>query len=84
MADPATGGILMVILILFLIFLMITLGILLTIFWIWMIVDCAKRHFMDETEKVIWILVIIIVGGLGAVIYYFAVKRPGDRRHRRK
>ncbi|HTY43908.1 MAG TPA: PLDc N-terminal domain-containing protein [Patescibacteria group bacterium] len=50
-------------------------GILSFIFWIAMIVDCAKRKFKNETDKVVWILVLIFTGIIGALIYYFVVKR---------
>jgi len=42
------------------------------IFWIWMLIDCAKRQFND---KLVWILIILLVGTLGAIIYYFVIKR---------
>ncbi|MDO8740902.1 MAG: PLDc N-terminal domain-containing protein [Candidatus Woesearchaeota archaeon] len=57
---------------LFLIFMAIF--ILAFIFWIFMIIDCAKRTFKDETEKIVWILVLVLVGLIGAIIYYFVVK----------
>lgn len=47
----------------------------LTVFWILMIVDCAKRKFLTDGERVAWILVLVFLGFLGAVVYYFAVKR---------
>ena len=54
--------------------LIVIIGILSFIFWIWMIIDCAKRNFKKETDKVVWILVIVLLSVLGAAIYYFAVK----------
>jgi len=45
------------------------------IFWIAMIIDCAKRNFKKDAEKIVWILVLIFLGVLGAIIYYFVVKR---------
>lgn len=72
------AGIAIIILIVFLVLLFLAIGILLTVFWILMIVDCAKRSFKDSTEKVVWILVIILLGAIGAAVYYFAVKRPQD------
>ena len=39
-----------------------------------MIIDAAKRKFKNENERVIWILILVFLGMLGAVIYYFAVK----------
>ena len=52
-------------------------------FWIWMIVDCAKRKFKGDSDKVVWILVIVLLGIIGAAIYYFAVK-SGDKKISRK
>jgi prolipoprotein diacylglyceryltransferase len=45
-----------------------------TIFWIWMIIDCAQRNFKTENDKIVWILVIVLAGLVGAIIYYFVVK----------
>jgi prolipoprotein diacylglyceryltransferase len=61
-------------LILFLVLLIVAVVVLAFIFWIWMIVDCAKRSFKNENDKVVWILVIVLLQILGAIIYYFAVK----------
>lgn len=54
---------------------LIVLFILLFVFWIYMIVDCAKRRFSNETDKVIWILILVLLGWLGAIIYYFVIKK---------
>lgn len=50
-------------------------GILFFIFWLIMLVDAATRKFKEETEKVIWILVILLTNLVGALIYYFVVYR---------
>ena len=44
------------------------------VFWILMIIDCASRNFRKDSDKIVWILVIIFLNLLGASIYYFAVK----------
>lgn len=54
--------------------LVMAIGIALAVFWIWMIIDCAKRKFKKEDEKIVWIIVIVLLNVLGATIYYFAVK----------
>jgi len=59
--------------VLFLAFLAI--AILAFVFWILMLVDCAKRNFKNENDKIVWILVIVLAGIIGAIIYYFVVKR---------
>ena len=57
----------------------ITIGVLLFLFWLWMLVDCLKRSFKNDYEKVVWVLVMIFLHILGAVIYYFVVK-VGDKK----
>lgn len=49
-------------------------GILFFAFWIWMIVDCAKRTFKNDIEKIIWLLVIVLGQWVGAIIYFIVVK----------
>ncbi len=44
-------------------------------FWIWMLVDCAKRKFEKENDKTTWILVLTLSGWIGAIIYYVMIKR---------
>lgn len=44
------------------------------VFWVWMLIDCLKRGFKKDVEKIAWVLVIIFLQLLGAIIYYFVVK----------
>jgi prolipoprotein diacylglyceryltransferase len=52
-----------------------SIGLLATIFWIWMIIDCAKNEPDDGNDKIVWILVVVLAGVIGAAVYYF-VRRP--------
>jgi len=45
------------------------------IFWIVMLVDAATRKFKENSEKIVWILVVILTGIIGAFIYFFIVYR---------
>ena len=56
----------------------LAVGVLGTAFWIWMIVDCAKKEKDEENTKLVWILVILFAHIIGAAIYYF-VRRPQRR-----
>ena len=53
----------------------IIIGILFLIFWILMIVDCAKRKFRKDGEKILWILIMIFGTWIGAIVYFFVVKQ---------
>jgi hypothetical protein len=46
-----------------------------TVFWIWMIVDCAVNPALTGTDKVVWILVIFFLHFIGAVIYYLVGRK---------
>ena len=62
----------------------IAIAIIAFIFWILMLIDCAKRNFKNDSEKVIWIIVIALLGAIGAAIYYFAVKINNKNKIKRK
>jgi hypothetical protein len=36
-----------------------------------MLVDSIQRDFKETTTKIIWIVVVVILGILGAIIYYY-------------
>lgn len=48
------------------------------IFWIFMLVDVAKRKFKKEDEKLVWILIVVLTSWIGALVYYFVVKKKED------
>ena len=50
------------------------------VFWILMIIDCAKRRFSSDSDRIIWILILIFLGLLGAAIYYFVVKKKRKKK----
>lgn len=50
-------------------------GIGLTVFWIWMLVDCIQKEPPQGNDRLIWVLVIVLVGWIGALIYLLA-RRP--------
>jgi magnesium-transporting ATPase (P-type) len=48
-------------------------AILFFVFWIIMLVDSINRKFKGDSEKIVWVLVLVFTGVLGAFIYYFVV-----------
>jgi len=55
----------------------IPIFLLLFVFWLWMLIDCAKREFDD---KLLWIILLIFLGLIGAILYFFIVKRKNITR----
>lgn len=56
----------------------VVIALLAFVFWVWMLIDCAKNNGIEGTEKVIWIVLIVFTHWLGALIYFF-VARPKGR-----
>jgi hypothetical protein len=60
-------------------------GIFFFVVWIIALVDCAKRENLEfpspsENSKVLWILIVVLAGGVGAIIYYFVVMKKMPRK----
>ena len=50
------------------------------VLWIWMLIDCIQRtddRFPNPSEntKILWIVLLIVIGWIAAVAYYFMVYR---------
>lgn len=83
-ATAAGGALLGGLLIFWLVFAVI--GLALFIFWIFMLIDCIKRtNWKQESDKNLWLIVLIVglvvgLGPIAAIVYYFAVKRQLDAK----
>jgi hypothetical protein len=42
-----------------------------SVFWIWMLVSAIQNKGLTDTEKVVWVLVVIFLHFLGALLYLF-------------
>jgi hypothetical protein len=49
------------------------LGVVGTVFWIRMIIECATKE--SDPERLVWIIILVFTHFIGATIYYF-VRRP--------
>lgn|SRR3989338_2305104 len=79
-SEKALGGFFTMFGVVFLLFMLLGLilfGLMIVgiIFWIMMIIDVVNRKFPKEEDRIVWILVVIVLGILGGLVYYFVVKR---------
>ena len=51
------------------------IGLLTFAFWLWMLIDCLTNQGLEGSEKVAWVLVIILLPFIGSLIYLF-IGRP--------
>lgn len=59
----------------------------LTIFWIWMTVDCATKMPNDDPSKKSWIIWLCLFSMFAAAVYYFGprsrrIKKEGNSTRR--
>jgi hypothetical protein len=50
-------------------------GVVGTVLWIWMLVDCLTKEPSQGNDKLVWTLVILLTHWIGALIYLLA-RRP--------
>lgn len=56
---------------------LVPIGILIigSLFWLWVLIDCATKEFNDGNNKIVWVIIIIFTSWIGALIYC-VVRRP--------
>ena len=69
--------------------LLLVVGVPLAALWALALVDLAKRDDLEFPrlqfgldQRIFWILVVLLLSGIGAAFYYFMVMRPYPRRRR--
>lgn len=45
------------------------------VLWVWMLVECITREPQAGNDRVVWLLVILLGGCIGALVYW-VVRRP--------
>lgn len=60
-------------LVLLLLFLPVSLA--LFAFWLWMLIHAIQNRGLNDSERIVWVIVIVFVNLIGALIYFF-VGRP--------
>ena len=53
----------------------VILVVFLTVYWIRAVLDCAQNESPEDNDKIIWILIILLLGWLGAALYN-RIRRP--------
>jgi len=54
------------------------IALLLFVFWIWMLIHAITNKGLTDTEKTIWVLVVIFLLFLGALLYFFLGRPKGE------
>ena len=54
---------------------MAAIGLACFLFWLWMLIHAITNKGISDTEKIVWVIVVIFLPFLGSLIYFF-VGRP--------
>ncbi len=54
---------------------LIALGVLYVVLWLYCIINAATRTDFDTTQRLIWILVLLFLHGLGPILYLIIARR---------
>ena len=46
-----------------------------TVFWVWALVDCLLNKTLGDTEKIVWVLVLLLSHIVGTVLYFLLARR---------
>jgi len=50
------------------------------ILWLWMLIDALKRDFRKDSDKIVWIIVMLLLGVIGSLLYLFIVYLPERKK----
>lgn len=39
------------------------------VFWIWALVDCIKNPLLNDSERIMWVVMIVFLHFIGALLY---------------
>ena len=53
----------------------IALAIAAMVFWVWMLVDAITNKTLADTDKLVWVLVVVFLHFIGALLYFFIVRK---------
>lgn len=74
----AGGAVFGVIFIIFILIGIVSFGL-----WIWSLIHCASNKELDDTNRIIGIILIVLLGLLGSLIYLFLPRTPSNQRNPR-
>ena len=46
----------------------------LSIFWLWMLIDALVNPALNGVEKIVWVLLVFFLHILGALLYFFLAR----------
>lgn len=45
--------------------------------WIWALIDVIRRQFTNQSDKTLWLILVILLGWIGGIVYLIAGRKKG-------
>lgn len=59
----------------------VVLAIAAVVLWVWALVDAIRNPALDDTMRIVWVLVIVFTGFIGAIIYLLIGRSTQSRTY---
>ena len=50
------------------------------VLWIWSLIHCIRNRYLSENNRLIGIILIVVLGLIGRVVYLFLPREPNAQR----
>ena len=60
---------------------MVVLAIAAVVLWVWALVDAIRNPALEDTMRIVWVLVIVFTGFIGAIIYLLIGRSTQSRTY---
>ncbi|KKQ74026.1 MAG: hypothetical protein US94_C0016G0003 [Berkelbacteria bacterium GW2011_GWB1_38_5] len=47
------------------------------VIWIWALIDVIRRQFANQNDKTLWLIIVILLGWIGGLVYLIAGRKKG-------
>ena len=47
------------------------------VLFLWALIDCIRREFANPNDKILWLVLIILIGWLGPILYLIIGRKKG-------
>ena len=51
------------------------------VLWVWALIDAIRNPALDDTMRIVWVLVIVFTGLIGSLIYAIVAPKAGRVTH---
>lgn len=55
----------------------VVFGVIGFVLFLWALIDCIRRQFPNPNDKVLWLVLIILIGWLGPILYLIIGRKKG-------